>query len=109
MERPSPQPEVNVEVLKLLLQAAWADDRLEPAERAGIAALGPKWGVPELVMSELLERLDMGKPLPQPNLGLLRLHRDAARSAAEWFVGVDGVIDDQEKEFLSTVDELLGG
>ena len=99
---------MNVEVLKLLLQVAWADDRLEATERAAIAALGPKWGVPDATMQELLERLDMGKPLPQPNLGLLRHHRDVTRSAAEWFVGVDGVIDDQEKEFLATVDELLG-
>ena len=29
-------------------------------------------------------------------------------AAAEWFVGVDGVIDETEKEFLTTVGELLG-
>ena len=29
-------------------------------------------------------------------------------AAAEWFVGVDGVIDETEKEFLETVAQLLG-
>jgi len=55
------------------------------------------------------KHLDLGKPLPQPNLKLLRQHRDVVLAAAEWFVGVDGVIDETEKEFLVTVGELLTG
>lgn len=108
MNRPSPLAEVNVETLKLLLQVAWADDTLDPKERAAVASLGPKWGVPEETLAMLLMRLDTGKPLPQPNLGLLRQHRAVVLAAAEWFVGVDGVIDETEKEFLVTVGELLG-
>ncbi len=108
MNRPSPIPEVNVETLKLLLQVAWADDTLDPKERAAVAEVGPKWGVPEDVLAMLLKHLDLGKPLPQPNLGLLRQHRDVVLAAAEWFVGVDGVIDETEKEFLVTVRQLLG-
>jgi hypothetical protein len=108
MNRPSPIPEVNVETLKLLLQTAWADDTLDPKERAQVAALGPAWGVPADVMEVLLRHLDTGKPLPQPNLGLLRQHRDVVLAAAEWFIGVDGVIEESEKEFIATVSELLG-
>jgi len=108
MNRPSSIAEVNVETLKLLLQVAWADDTLDPKERAQVAALGPQWGVPPEVMEVLLKHLDMGKPLPQPNLGLLRQHRAVVLAAAEWFVGVDGVIEESEKEFLKTVEELLG-
>ena len=100
---------MNVETSTLLLQAAWADDTLEPSERAAVAALGPKWGVAPDIVEWLLKHLDMGKPLPQPNLTLLRQHRDVVLAAAEWFVGVDGVIDDAEKDFLATVAELLGG
>lgn len=107
MNRPSPNPEVNVETLKLLLQAAWADDTLDPAERTMVAELGPKWGVSAETTEWLLKHLDMGKPLPQPNLGLLRQHRDVVLAAAEWFVGVDGVVDEQEKDFLATVQQLL--
>lgn len=109
VKKPSELPEVNVETMKLLLQVAWADDTLEKSERDTIAALGPKWGIPTDLMEHLLKHLDMGKPLPQPNLGLLRQHRDVVMAAAEWFVGVDGVIDDTEKEFLVTVQSLLEG
>lgn len=108
MTRPSPNPEVNVETLKLLLQTAWADDALDPKERAAVVALCEQWDIPEGTSKLLLERLDLGKPLPQPNLSLLRAHRDTVLAAAEWFIGVDGVVDDQEKEFIGTVAELLG-
>jgi hypothetical protein len=108
MDRPSPIAEVNVETLKLLLQVAWADDTLDPKEREAVVKLGPAWGVPEETMTLLLKHLDMGKPLPQPNLSLLRQHRAVVIAAAEWFVGVDGVIEESEKEFLATVSELLG-
>jgi tellurite resistance protein len=108
MNRPSPIAEVNVETLKLILQVAWADDTLDPREREAVAQLGPQWGVPDETMALLLKHLDMGRPLPQPNLKLLRQHRDVVLAAAEWFVGVDGVIEESEKDFLATVSELLG-
>ncbi len=108
MNRPSPNAEINVETLKLLLQVAWADDTLDPKEREAVAKLGPEWGVPEETMTMLLKHLDLGKPLPQPNLGLLRQHRGVVQAAAEWFVCVDGVVEESEKEFLNTISEMLG-
>ena len=108
MNRPSPDKEINSETLKLLLQVAWADDTLDPKEREAIAKLGPEWGVPEETMTLLLKHLDTGKPLPQPNMNLLRQHRGIVLAAAEWFVNVDGAVDDTEKEFLNTVSEMLG-
>lgn len=108
MDRPSTQHDVNLETLKLLLQVAWADDVLEPAERAAVVALGQKWGIAAETMDLLLKHLDLGKPLPQPNLGLLRQHRVEVIAAAEWFIGVDGVVDESEKDFVRTVKELLG-
>lgn len=108
MERPSTQHDVNLETLKLLLQVAWADDVLDPKERETVASLGLKWGIAGDVMESLLKYLDLGKPLPQPNLGLLRQHRAEVVAAAEWFIGVDGVIEASEKDFVVTVKELLG-
>lgn len=108
MKPPSTLPEVNLETLKLLLQVAWADDVLDPKERETVASLGPAWGVPDDVLTMLLKHLDMGKPLPQPNLALLRQHRAEVIAAAEWFIGVDGVIEEAEKDFVTTVRELLG-
>lgn len=108
MDRPSTQHDVNLETLKLLLQVAWADDVLDAREREAVATLGAKWGIASETMESLLKHLDLGKPLPQPNLGLLRQHRAEVVAAAEWFIGVDGVVDESEKDFVRTVKELLG-
>ncbi len=108
MNRPSDIHEVNVETLKLLLQAAWADDVLDDKERATVAKLCKDWAVDDDTTAMLLHHLQLGKPLPQPNLALLKQHRDVVLAAAEWFIGVDGVIDESEKEFVATVAELLG-
>ena len=64
--------------------------------------------MPDETLTMLLKHLDTGKPLPQPNLGLLRKHRGVVQAAAEWFVGVDGVVEESEKEFLNNISELLG-
>lgn len=105
---PSTDPVFNAEALKLLLQVAWADDQLDPKERAFVAGLGPAWRVPEPVMQVLLEHLDRGKPLPQPNVALLRTKPDAVIAAAEALIAADGVIDGEEMNFVDQVRELLG-
>lgn len=108
MNRPSDSEEVNVEIVKLLLQVAWADDTLDDQERAAVATLCKQWGLPDETTAWLLQHLHLGKPLPQPNMALLKAHRQAALQAAEWFIGVDGVIEDSEKDFVTTVEQLLG-
>lgn len=105
---PSTDPVFNAEALKLLLQVAWADDVLEPQERDFVAKLGPAWKVPEVVMTVLLDHLDRGKPLPQPNLTLLRTKPDVVIAAAEALIAADGVIDGVEMDFMDQVRQLLG-
>ena len=105
---PSTDPVFNAEALKLLLQVAWADDQLDPKERQFVATLGPAWSVPEAVMTVLLDHLDRGKPLPQPNLKLLRTKPDAVITTAEALMAADGLIDSVEMEFMEQVRELLG-
>lgn len=105
---PSKDPVFNAEALKLLLQVAWADDVLEPAERDLVAKLGPAWQVPEAIMVVLLDHLDRGKPLPQPNLALLRTNPDPVLAAAEALIAADGVMTGVEVDFVDQVRELLG-
>jgi uncharacterized tellurite resistance protein B-like protein len=108
MTPPSDDPVFNAEAIKLLLQVAWADDVLDAQERAFVERVGREWKVPEPVLQELLTHLDLGKPLPQPNLALLRTRRQAVVAAAEALVQSDGTINAQESEFLVMVEELLG-
>lgn len=105
---PSTDPVFNAEALKLLLQVAWADDQLDPTERVFVAKLGPAWSVPEAVMAVLLDHLDRGKPLPQPNVALLRTKPDAVIAAAEALIAADGVMDGEELDFVDQVRQLLG-
>lgn len=105
---PSTDPVFNAEALKLLLQVAWADDQLDPRERAFVAKLGPAWHVPEAIMTVLLDHLDRGKPLPQPNVALLRTKPDAVIACAESLMAADGIIDAVEADFMDQVRELLG-
>lgn len=108
MKPPSHDPLFNAEVIKLLLQVAWADDQLDPKERAFVAKVGKEWQVPDAVMADLLHHLDIGKPLPQPNLYLLKQRADDVLAAAEALVRADGVVDAQEADFVKMVEQLLG-
>lgn len=108
MKAPSHDPVFNTEVIKLLLQVAWANDSLEPAERAFVVKVGQDWQVPQAVMDELLKHLDLGKPLPQPNLYLLRQRADVVLEAAQALLRVDGMVDSQEEDFVKMVEQLLG-
>ncbi len=98
----------NTETLKLLLQVAWADDQLDPREREFLVKLARAWKVPDETLEVLLGHLDHGKPLPQPNLGLLRADPARVLRAAEAMVGANGVVDLQEKEFIEELKTLLG-
>jgi tellurite resistance protein len=98
----------HTEVLKLLLQVAWANDELDPKEREFLVKLGKAWKVPGSTLETLLVHLDQGKPLPQPDLGLLRGQPARVLRAAEAMVGADGVVDLQEQEFMQELKTLLG-
>jgi uncharacterized tellurite resistance protein B-like protein len=96
------------ELMKLLLQVAWADDRIADQERriltglAGRLSLGPE-------RTEALEHcLEQGTPLPAPDMALLRSRRAEVIEAAEQLVMVDGEIDDDENRMLVELHALLG-
>ncbi len=104
----SGNPSFDTEVVKLLLQVAWADDTVEPAEREMIFGLGRSWLVPEAELKVLMERLEQGKPLPQPNLALLKTRPDDVLEAARALAATDGSMAAAEKEMIAQISELLG-
>jgi tellurite resistance protein len=105
---PTDDAEFNTEAFKLLLQVAWADDQLDPREREFLVKLAKAWRVPPTTLETLLEHLDHGKPLPQPNLVWLRDKPDKVLRAAEALVAADGVIEDAEREMLGELRTILG-
>jgi hypothetical protein len=107
-DRPTDDEAFNTEALKLLLQVAWANEELHPKEREFIGKIGKAWKVPGPELEGLLTRLDTGKPLPPPDLALLRTRPDKVLRAAEALVAADGVVDLQEEEMLAELRTILG-
>jgi hypothetical protein len=95
------------ELLKLLLQVAWADDDMQREEADALLAFGRKNQLsPEQL--ELLSACLAGKaPLPPPNLGFLKAHRlDALRAVKELLVS-DRHVGDAEETILEQISALL--
>jgi tellurite resistance protein len=99
----------DTEVVKLLLQVAWADDTVDPREKQAIFGLARSWAVPEAELAGLLEKMDQGHPLPQPNLKLLRTRPEDVLRAARAVVASDGTVAAEEAEMLEQIEGLLSG
>ena len=99
----------DTEVIKLLLQVAWADDEVDPREKELIFGLARSWFVPEPELKVLMQRLDEGEPLPQPNLKMLRTRPDDVLEAARALVASDGKVAPEESQMLQQIQELLSG
>src|SRR5438309_9238533 len=82
----------NIEVIKLLLQVAWADGEVDPAEAQMILSAGRSWHVPEATLNDLRNRLEKGNPLPSPDLSMLKKRPDDVLSAARALVLSDGKV-----------------
>lgn len=101
--------QVNLEILGLLLQVAWADEEVASQEAAAIIGRARKLDIGEEHV-ELLEACLRGeKTLPPPNMGFLRDHKDQALAAVRALVYVDGHKSDGEAEVLEQIEEMLAG
>ena len=106
-----PEPRVAAdlafELLKLLLQVAWADDDLAPAEAETLLAYGRKLGLGASKLKVLGNCLAGRQPLPPPNLGLLRTRRtDVLRAVKELMVS-DLQLGAEEESILLQISQLL--
>lgn len=98
----------NVEVLKLLLQVAWADGNVDEREALALIGLGRSWSVPESELKVLRERLEKGDPLPQPDMAVLKTRPDDVLVAVRAMVFADGKLDRDEGEMVKQIADMLG-
>ncbi len=99
---------IFLEILKLLLQVAWADDEVADDERVHILSLAREVGVDAADIDMLRTCLRGEARLPPPDLGFLRTHRDLALAAAEKLIVTDHKIAASETIVLEQLHELLG-
>lgn len=100
MTAPSDDDRFNLEVVKLLLEIAWADQEVDEREKQMILGAARSWSVPEPELKVLMTRLEQGTPLPKPDLELLRTRADDVMTAARALVLSDGKVKKEESALL---------
>ena len=96
------------ELLKLLLQVAWADHDVAPAEAEALLAFARRSGLDENEQQQLSAMLAGRAPLAPPNLALLRGRRAEVLHAVKELLLVDLEIADEERDLLEQIAALLG-
>jgi uncharacterized tellurite resistance protein B-like protein len=95
------------ELVKLLLQVAWADHEVAPAEANALLAFARRSSLPDAELESLQAMLTGRAPLVPPNLGLLKPRRtDVLRVVKELLLS-DLEIADEEEEVLGQIAALL--
>ena len=95
------------ELLKLLLQVAWADGQIKPSERRIILGLAGRLGASPEQIDELKLHLDGTTTLPAPNFDLLRSRGEEVMEAAEQLVIANDVYDDEENALLAQLHTIF--
>jgi uncharacterized tellurite resistance protein B-like protein len=102
-----PGEQFAFELLKLLLQVAWADDDVAPEEAEALLAFGRKSLLSEDKLQLLAQCLAGRTPLPPPNLGFLKERRlDVMRAVKELLLS-DLTVAQEEEAILEQISSLL--
>ena len=107
MARLTPGDHFNIEVLKLMLQLAWSDGRVDVREAGVILGAARSWGVPESEVTALKRAME-GRNTPlAPDLALLKGRADEALEAVRAVIASDGRLAPAEKEMLEELRIIL--
>lgn len=97
--------EIGLELIKLLLQQAWADEEMVDEEAVHIRGLANQ------ICGEDIDLVDtwltQTVPLPPPNLSVLQAHRDEVLKALAQVTMADGKVHEDEREMIKLVSTLL--
>lgn len=97
----------RIEVLKLLLQVAWADHEIQPEEAQSIRDIARQYRLDDEQLAELERYLAGDEPLPAPNLGVLRDRKQEVMLAVQTLLLSDLQVVAEEREILAEIDAML--
>ena len=100
-------PTFNFEVIKLMLQAAWADLHLAREEAELIMGRAEKLGLWPNQLAVVKSCLEGKRKLPPPDLGLLRLNPNEVLWIVRELFLVDTKFVEDEKELMEQIEQLL--
>jgi hypothetical protein len=103
------EPEVCVELLRLLARVAAVDDDIAAEEIQLILSVGQEAGVEPLLLETFRATLQAGETLGAPDVDALRPHEALVRRHAFALVAADGVFEEEEMEALKLIDEVFAG
>jgi uncharacterized tellurite resistance protein B-like protein len=103
----STDPAFAFEVVKLLLQVAWADHELAGEEAQALREFAVQSNVSEADRATLEACLTGGERLPVPNLGLLREQRVEVLRAVRQLLKADARIHEDETALLDELTAAL--
>ena len=107
-EPPEPGPgHFTFELVKLLLQVAWADDDIASEEADALLTYGKKHQLTAEQLTLLTACLAGKTPLPPPNIGYLKEHRLDVMRAVRELLGSDLRIAAEEDAILTQLSALL--
>jgi len=101
------QGDLHREVIKLLVQVAWADQEVADAERSHIVGVARSAGLSDDEISEIERALSDQGTLEAPDFELLKRFRQDVKRAAMVLIRTDGHIADGEADVLASIDKLL--
>jgi uncharacterized tellurite resistance protein B-like protein len=98
----------ELELLKLLLQVAWADHEVAPAEAEALRAFARRSGLADIEQQQLADMLAGRVPLAPPDFGLLKARRTDVLRAVKELLLADVALADDEEDLLGQIAALLG-
>ncbi len=107
MTAPANDPSFAFEVIKLLLQVAWADHEVAPEEADALRDLAKSSQVSEADVATLEACLAGQERLPIPNLGMLREQRIEVLRMVRQFLKADARVHEEEEALLEELTAAL--
>ena len=105
---PGASPKVFAsELVKLLVQVAWADGDVAPAEAQALIGYARRSGLSEAELSNLSAMLSGRAPLSPPNLALLKERRADVLCAVKELLLSDLEVAEEEERVLEQIAALL--
>jgi len=104
----APSKVFALELVKLLVQVAWADHDVAAAEADALLAYARRSGLSDADVKSLSDMLSGRAPLSPPNLGLLKERRTEVLRAVKELLLSDLEVADEEEEVLGQIAALLG-
>jgi uncharacterized tellurite resistance protein B-like protein len=95
------------EVVKLLLQAVWADGEVAPEEAEALHDYAVRSGVSQTEIETLDACLTGQSPLPPPNFALLKPRRKEVLALVHALLHADRRVHEDEEALLGEVSSLL--